>query len=368
MWYRNLIFNKLPCESRLHEDIRERYRASGNMFQPTSERGFVLPYVLAVLAILSLISVLGANILRTNSNSVFAMTNTAQLSSALDDAEQMTIFMFATRPMVSGGMDLSYRPVDQTAIVFGDLPDESELAPGSVWHANRESRTVQVDGLRVDIEYQDVAGLVSLNTGEQDIIELLLKALLSEPSTAGSLTAKLVDYRDSDTRRSFMGGERADYRMKGLRLPTNSSIRTLQELNLVLDWQLTDSELATLMLNSTVAPTAGFPAPRRMSEELRDSLAAGKTTSIFGPLLDLTENEIVTSRYPSETGRFTLTAYGRQSGLALRRIIEIERTAGSPNLPFQRRLVAEFPIGPDANQTSLENVHRPIPFPWSPST
>ncbi len=367
MFQANELWKIKQFFDRIYRNIFKTKTSSNQKITPSSaQSGFVLPYVLAVIAILSLISILGAKSLRSNSETIFSFRTSAELTSALNEAEEVVTFLFLTRPMVSSGLDLSDRSIETSEIAFGDTPDESELEEASIWQANGTARVLTSKGLKVVAEYQDVTGLVSLNTGTQDIIELALEHHLRRSSTATSLAAKLIDYRDMDSRRSFLGGERADYRLKGLREPTNSAIRRLEELEMILDWQLSIEELEALTSFFTAAPTAGFPSEIRMKKVLQQVLAPAKTTSIFGPILGLSENEIVTARFPSETGRFTLTVVGQGDVIARRRIVEIERTAGAPNQAFQRRLVASYPVRSELGVISQHDDTRAIPLPWAP--
>ena len=306
-----------------------------------SERGFVLPYVLVVIAILSAISILGVNTIRERTADLSVLVENHHLERAIEDAEEIVTFTFLTRPMTTRGLDVSNRFLDLRTIQPDLLPDESGVPDSAIWQASGEMRRLNIRGIEVDVFYRDAAGLISLNSASSSVLETWLSANLEQPSLAKSLTAKLLDYRDQDNRRGFLGGERADYRFRTLPPPSNSSIRTFHELDRVLDWDLSPVEFSRVLRHFSILPMAERPVLQRSPDGMA-TLFREETDTVFSRgRLDLVDEAILNSRLPSESARFIFFANGQNGTSPLQRIVEFERTTGAPNLPRQRRTVAE---------------------------
>lgn len=326
-----------------------------------SDSGFVLPYVLAVIAILSLLTVVGANTLRQSKKSLGEMASRNDLSRALDNSEALILHVFLTRPMVSGGLDMSGQAIDESELAMGEPIDESELTPEQVWLATGGVRTINLDQTLVEVSYQDADGLVSLNSADPVILSAWLGASPARTSTANALAAKLIDYRDPDNARQFQGAERADYRLAGLPAPSNSVIRHLSELNQIYGFAEAFASDPLDFSMMTLFSATGVPRQRGMPDALNTILAPILGGAVSGTD-DLTENQLINSRYPSERAQFTLTAYSPHARVGLRRVVEIERTASAPDRPYTRRRVTEYTVASDAaamEQTS-EQTHVPL--------
>jgi type II secretory pathway pseudopilin PulG len=306
-----------------------------------SERGFVLPYVLVVIAILSAISILGVNTIRERTADLSVLIENHHVERAIEDAEEIVTYTFLTRPMTTRGLDVSNRFLDPSTILPDLLPDESDVPDNEIWKATGELRRLNIRGINVDVFYRDISGLISLNSASESVIETWLSANLEQPSLAKSLAAKLRDYRDPDNRRGFLGGERADYRFRTLPPPSNSSLRTIDELNRVIDWELTPTEYARVLKHFSVLPMAGRPALQWSPDDLVQLYREEVGTVFSRGRPDLVDEVILNSRLPSEGARFIFFADGQSGSPPLQRIVEFERTTGAPNLPRQRRTVAD---------------------------
>ena len=330
-----------------------------------TEAGFVLPYVLVVVAILSAISILGVNTIRERTADLSVLIENQRVERALDDAEEIVTFSFLTRPMTTQGLDLSDRYIDPRTIAPDLFPDESEIPPDAIWRAEGDARRLFIRGVEVDVFYRDIAGLISINSASSSVLESWLSTYLEQPSLAKSLTAKLLDYRDQDNRRVFLGGERADYKFRTLRPPTNSSLRSFAELSHVLDWDLSQNELSILIRHFSILPMAERPvlsrAPSVLSRVLRE-----ETETVFSRgSLDLVDAAILNSRLPTENARFIFFANGAGSAPSLQRIVEFERTTGAPNLPRQRRTVADGVALVNKQEYIPDDEIRQFPVPGS---
>jgi hypothetical protein len=331
----------------------------------TTERGFVLPYVLVVIAILSAISILGVNTIRERTADLSVLIENHHVERAVEDAEEIVTFTFLTRPMTTRGLDVSSRFLDPRTIEPDLLPDDSEVPDDQIWRASGELRRLNIRGVDVDIFYRDISGLISINSASSSVLETWLAANLEQPSLAKSLTAKLLDYRDQDNRRGFLGGERADYRFRTLPPPANSSLRTFHELDRVLDWDLSPVEFTRLLKHFSILPMAERPALQRAPEGL-DTLFREETDTVFSRRrLDLVDEAILNSRLPSEGARFIFFANSQSGTAPLQRIVEFERTTGAPNLPRQRRTVAEGVTLLDKREYTPNDDVKQLPVPRS---
>lgn len=327
--------------------------------------GFVLPYVLAVIVILSLITVLGAEVLRRSVSSATAIESKYRYNQALDRSERIVMHLFLKSPMAGTGLRLRQAADQRQNRSAENIQDLGVSQDEDIWQANGTWRQLNLDGLNVYIMYQDVAGLISLNFADTDIIERALASGLGEDADVTSLTAKLVDYRDTDARRSFQGGERADYRLKRLHPPTNSSLRTLKETSRVMDWGLSSPQLDFVTRNFTVLFGASRPIESRMRAETKNILNLAQTDLELTRSESLLQQELLSPPYPSETGRFTFLLIDPNTGVGLERIIEIQRQSGSADQAFYRRLITQDTVISEDYMIGDSDEIAKLPLPWA---
>lgn len=326
-------------------DARSEKRAKlsrRTSIRPGTEPGFVLPYVLAVIAVVSLLAVIAARSLETGQDLTVSVQKQIDLKLAADEAEQIATYVFLVSPVTAAGLDVSGREVDQELILEGTLPSEEGLTDADIWRANGGIRQIQIGNLDVRVRYQDADGLVSLSSTSPDIIQRWLARLPQPPSDPEGMAAKLDDFRDSDNNRQYKGSERADYRLLQRPPPSNSSLRGLPELRSVLGWQdflaRFDPDLLselTWFYTSPVPREAGMPSnlTARLAQHEQDRIASAGRELAF----ELFADEML----PGPRAQFDLTACDRAAATCLRRIVEIEKTRGGPDLPYYRRLVFE---------------------------
>lgn len=313
-----------------------------------SERGFVLPYVLATIAILSLIAVLGANTLRDAQMNVRKLETHDRLGEALDNAEQVVLDTFLTATLVPDGLYLGPRltqhdtDLELGLIERGDAEDQSQE-----WSARGGLRRVDIGEVPVAVEYRDATGLVSIYNGSQELVARVVRDGARSEGQAEQLAAKLADFMDMDDERQFSGGERADYRLARMAPPTNSPVRNWEELAAVLDWAeqpfFKDYSLLKYFtfFNGGSTPRMGAMTPALM-QMLEDSRRRAR--EVEDPL---TDTVAAISVFPSNRARFVLTAAAPGNAYGVRRVIETERSARAPDFPVSRRLVAEYMVPAD---------------------
>lgn len=305
-----------------------------------NERGFVLVYVLAVIAVLSLLTVIAASNLQRQQALLRDIADRNVLSERLTQAEAIVQFSFLHSPIVSGGLDLSGRAVDEVELALGEPLDESELTADLVWSVYDGRRSLVFPDAIVIIVYQDADGLVSLNAADPSVLSAWFETYTNLEMDKSEFAAKLGDYVDADNSRSFQGAERADYRLAGLRSPQNSPIRSFRELQQIYGMQ--DFQLSRLAFpfRVTFFSTSSQPREAGMPDDLNDALQR----TLLGSQVDrddLAANQLINSRFPSERAQFILSAYSPDSELILRRVVEIERTTASPDHPYKMRRLME---------------------------
>ena len=101
----------------------------------SAESGFVIPYVLGVILVVSLLVLWSANSLRDTQDVFIQLSETNRDSQSLDAAETKFLQLFLGATMIRQGLDVSGRPVDETALALGDPPTEEGLTPEDIWSA-----------------------------------------------------------------------------------------------------------------------------------------------------------------------------------------------------------------------------------------
>jgi len=318
-----------------------------------NEAGFVVPYVLSVIMVVSLLTLWGANSLQVSQETFMRIDQSRQQQQAMDSVEAKFLEVFLGATMVQNGLDISGREVDETAIALGDPPSEEGLTPDDVWGATRGRRVIQWNGRPITAFYQDSDGLLSLNSADLAYLAMWLKD--AGYSDTESMAAKLGDYRDADNIRQFRGAERSDYRLLQRTLPSNSHLRSISEANQILGWTsftqqlgLSDVLQLTLFFSGSIPRLAGAPEPLKARLQLpSDGLK-------FLNQDDLNDAELFMSRFPSSRAQLTLVEDTGDGETMWVRIVEIERTGGAPDRAYTRRLVWEGRLANAVVQEALD--------------
>lgn len=327
------------------------------MMPGDSEKGFILPGVLAFIAATMSIILIGAAALDRARDVSVALQSDRKLLRALDDMEARATYLFLTSPPVRYGVSLSGGARDATEVILGtqapSRADETSAPTEDLWRADGGRISLQAPGVRGTAEYHDVAGLVSLNSSDPALIAALLERFGASTEDALTMTARLGDYTDEDNIRQTRGAERQDYRLRGLPPPANSPLRRVAEASGIYGWEgfapLGSSDfLALVTASSTVQdPVWAFSPPGVL--ELRGALPVVARRNE-----DILATASSTSLVPGARGRLTLRAYDEETGRSRLRIVEISRTAGAAAAPWSRSLVLDRPepAGTPAPETS----------------
>ena len=307
------------------------------------DAGFVVPYVLAVIMVLAILTVWGANSLQRTQDTFLEFADASRRQGAMDLAETRFLQAFLGAAMTREGLDTSGRPVNETAIALGEPPSEEGLSPEDIWSAKRGHRTFSTKGFKVEAFYQDADGLLSVNSADIALIARWLGE--SFKASGAGLAAKLGDYRDSDNVRQFQGGERSDYRLLQKDPPTNSNLRSPSEIGDILGWDAVTNSLTFADLSQlTFFSSSSTPRLSAVPDELVRRLQLPVDETDFLNQEDLNDAELFMSPIPSSRAQLILLAPAGDGEYAFVRIVEIERTGGAPNRPFTRRLTWEGSI------------------------
>lgn len=306
--------------------------------------GFVLPYVLAFLLILSLLTITTANRLLKSTSIVSDLQHNTKNELLLHSAETEAVFSLLTGNPVPGGLDINpSSPIPRTIDLSSDalnlslgLELLSTYDASDIWAANGAMRQSVFSDGSVFVELQDVSGLVSLRLYRDEDLLNVLEYLNIGKEEARSLLAKLRDYVDPDQTRQFRGAEDFDYKAKGLPLPTNQHLRAFQEIYSVMDWgvHLKESEFEKFMDLTTLQIVPGFKTAY-IRPEFADIFSAEspRPSSGIASIIGQTNN-------PS--GRYRLTFYIKNSrGRYIKRVLEVSVNAFTGAIPFKKRWVYE---------------------------
>jgi type II secretory pathway component PulK len=113
--------------------------------------------------------------------------------------------------------------------------DTEKALRAAAWVPDGEARPWRFGGHSLEIAIQAEAGLVDLNAAEGAVVEAVLEEAGIDSTTAASLAASVLDWRDADSARIPGGAEERDYRAAGLPYgPANDAFQDVAELRLVI--------------------------------------------------------------------------------------------------------------------------------------
>lgn len=313
--------------------------------------GFVLPYVLVVIAILAVASTIAAERLQRSTTVLSRVQDQTQAEAMLMTAESEAIYSVLTGLSVDNGIDLNPNTPIQTQ--FGtfsaDLsrvlsPDERNLEEPDIWRIDGGKRATVLSNGHVLIEIQDVAGLLSLISTEEESLEKLLAAAGAGRDEARSLTARLKDYTDFDGNRRFKGAEGADYRFRNKEAPTNSPLRSYEEMAQILGWAeaIPNLDFNLIRNNTTLKPLTSLKR-QFARQELLDILKLEEVNVREDLTVDGISALSALTFQPSDNIRLTFWVQS-SSGTYEKRVIEISRTVNNMEKPFRRFWVYETTV------------------------
>lgn len=304
--------------------------------QKRREGGFVLPYVLVTIAILSIASLIALERLSAANAMVASFQGRSSAEAAFANVENQLLYVVLSAEPVEGGLHV-FPP--QTSGADPNLSRRKALVPkDKFWSAKAQPRVFKTPYGPVSVTYRDSGAFVPLNTAPMQDIAKTLQILGVGPDASRQAAARLIDYRDSDNMRSFRGAERADYRLHKLSGPANSPLRDYAELRQILGWDkiVKTVGLDRIMRLTTLDPK-GYLKQIYMDEFLISAL--GLANSVAGASrVGASIDERAQDKYPSDRGRFVLR-YKAPNGEILEKAIEIERRINQLGQPFRKYLV-----------------------------
>lgn len=315
------------------------------------DAGFVLPYVLVVIAILAMAGAIAATRLQNTTQTLASISAQSRTDRMMDNAEQVTTFALLAANPVLDGYDLN--PESPVRSEFGPMtldgrrmdPRTAEAIIPDIWPVSGGVRQVQTSDGPVIVVLQDVSGLPSLNTPLQAGLDQLLIQAGAEPREANQLVRRLADYVDADSIRRLDGAEARDYSLRRMTPPTNSPLRSYNELSQVMGWPEVMSRLDMDMIKTrtTIQSATDFRAqfaPQRYIGPQGESLMDNNFDQMIGGVLNR-------DRTPTSHLRLSFYAQrtsGPDAGLWDKRVIELTRQTSHITHPHRRLWVLDSTV------------------------
>ena len=337
---------------------KAQYKSNAKEF--LRDDGFVLPYVILVIAILSISVILLGERLQNVTGNTAVIENEFNAELALLNAESEATYAILTGKPMRLALDVNpLTPHKVLDILVDENSRREEEVPPDLWSASGGVRIANRADYPVVVELRDVSGLIPLNS-DTDLVKKILTLNGISVNRARGLTAKLRDYIDLDSRRQFLGAERTEYRLRRLPPPSNAPLRNFDELSNVLGWNdvFQDLDLYKVMDITTLHQGRGlstlFMLPElreAMDDELEESEEQSDLNSIFQNLTD-----------PS--GTYRLSLWVDLGGRYKKRVLEITKQSTNLISPFKSVLVYERTlesIDEKLKTTGLKDVIYTIP-------
>jgi len=258
------------------------------------QSGFVLPAVLAVLAMIGLVTVGAVLALRASTEAVVSARTLANLDRAAATAEARFAFIMATQPLASSGFRVNgYRLSIQQADGFEPTPfpfDDPRFIGTMLLADGRPYRIASSDTVATPIivEVQDAAGLINVNSALNQSFARLLIANGASAGDARRLSAKLADFTDVDGDIRFEGAERAAYLRLGQPAPPNKFVYRLQDLYRIPGWP--PAGVNTTALENSL--TAAQPRDINVNTATAEAIAASFDVSLAQANLAIRAREL----------------------------------------------------------------------------
>lgn len=136
----------------------------------------------------------------------------------------------------------------------------------SGWLADGSMRSLELDGIRVEVALFDEQGKIDLNEADPQLLVGLFESVGLDEKAALAQVDAILDWRDEDDLLRPAGAEQEQYRAVGLPGPANRAFERLQELRQVLGMSeaLYRQVLPALTLYSNKAEVNPLVAPREV--------------------------------------------------------------------------------------------------------
>jgi general secretion pathway protein K len=136
----------------------------------------------------------------------------------------------------------------------------------SGWLADGSTRSLELDGIAVEVALFDEQGKIDLNEADPQLLVGLFESVGLDEKAALAQVDAILDWRDEDDLLRAEGAEEEQYRAAGLLGPANRTFERLQELRQVLgiSEELYQQVLPALTLHSNKAEVNPLVAPREV--------------------------------------------------------------------------------------------------------
>ncbi len=324
---------------------------AGYTNKSVNERGFVLPYVLVVIAILAIAGTIAAQRLQKATHIIDDMQARIKTERILVSAEAAATFSILTGNPVRGGYDLS--PNSPIIWEFGTLyPDgrrqmNAEQAAQTVkdiWLATGQLRRFDLEERSAVIALQDLTGVLSLNAPNAPRLMRVLEAAGMTRQEARALVINLRDYVDNDNIPRPNGAEALDYRFADMQAPANSPLRSYGELAQVMGWAevLPALDMIKLKDMTTIELTQSYRIPFS-TEALKTVLRINPNNLMPSQHIDIMERAAINHVNPTSNARLILWA-ARTDGRYDKRVVDLERFSSGVGQPYRRRWVYDSTV------------------------
>jgi general secretion pathway protein K len=226
------------------------------------QQGFVLALVLWILTALSLIAGFFAAWTQQALEIAQNIQNEAQADIDIYNTKATLIYLFATQRNNFGGLSLSEIGENAQKKAIKKLTEEemnAKLDEALKKFTKKQDTQVAFDEEEVNYNptgndlnltdqtyhgfgksrfaIQDKHGLLSLGFLNENDLERLLGLLGVPVEQRQPLAAKFQDFIDFDDLHRINGAESRHYKEKGLKPPLNQKIRTVEEIQEIMDWK-----------------------------------------------------------------------------------------------------------------------------------
>lgn len=229
---------------------------SQRIWRRRRQRGYVLVFVLAALALVALIAGRFAARIDALREQTSTLSANARARLAAGNAAAAALYWISTNEIGPAGFGASLQP----ALRADDRPYALDIGG--------------------ELRLQDLRGLYPLNALDREPFAGLLRALGVDSSATDTYIDVLLDYEDTDNLKRLNGAERADYALLGLVPPRNDWLLSVRELNRMPQWRDHPDLVAALeplvstsraaLFNPNTAPRPVLQAflPQARSEQL----------------------------------------------------------------------------------------------------
>lgn len=219
---------QMASPSRDHSAFSARAYARG------SDKGFILPLTLWIIAAIGLVVVAVNEWVGRAVDNARVLKERADIEMSIANIRAELVFAIGTRPMSYRGMEV------------GKLVEKIDRTDPSAMMASdfRTDRYVRMDGtpykMQSDedfvVRFYDGRGLVNLNSISAPYIRRMLGLYDVDENARNSMVDALEDYTDRDDLTRISGAEQRDYERLNRRAPANAWLNTPSEAQYVMGW------------------------------------------------------------------------------------------------------------------------------------